>query len=204
MWFVGDIHGRWGDFKDKLNHADIDPFEQIIILGDVGLGFPGPHEDPEDFEYYFDHKVNFIRGNHDNPQVCKAHKSNLGDYGIIDVTIGFVAGGFSIDKDYRTPGMDWWYDEQLSEAELSKAIDLFQDQKPTVMLSHEAPRSIVPMVVGNCLFPSNTNSALDYIFRNVKSIKEWYFGHYHISFDCVVDGVHFHGLNCNEFLRRKE
>ena len=74
----------------------------------MGLGFSGvylPHDE------VMNHK--FIRGNHDDPQACREHPYWIKD-GLIENDIMYIGGAWSIDREYRTEGVSWWRDEELS------------------------------------------------------------------------------------------
>src|SRR5438128_6342454 len=45
-----------------------------------------------------------------------------------------VAGAASIDKDWRTPGVSWWPEEEITDAEIDKYIT---DDIVDVMVSHD-------------------------------------------------------------------
>jgi len=193
MVFIGDIHGNWRSLDRAVDfYGDR---EEYIIVGDVGIGFPG-----HDFPNKFPNKVKFIRGNHDNPQVCQQHEDSLGEFGVYK-GMGFVSGAWSIDRAYRTTGYDWWSDEELSMLQLQAAIDLMQKEQPSIMLSHDAPSSIASLVLKKGgfgpLYPNRTNQALEIVRTTVPSIKLWVFGHFHVPFDVTIDGCRFVGLDAS-------
>jgi predicted phosphodiesterase len=70
---IGDIHGRIPDYLRLV--ATLQPGSRSIALGDVYIGRPGVHLP----ELPPEHK--FIRGNHDDPKLCREHPNYLGDYG---------------------------------------------------------------------------------------------------------------------------
>lgn len=150
---IGDVHGNTDEYVELVKGLDCN---LSVQLGDMGLGFRGislPALDP---------KHVFIRGNHDDVAVCRAHPNYLGDYGVIGLTehlmvigdklppncvkIFFLGGAYSIDNHWRRVAQTasnplWWPDEELSEDELQKAGTLYLDVKPDIVLSHECPRS---------------------------------------------------------------
>ena len=78
MIVIGDIHGKTKTYQ-KWIRDNLDPGQFSVQIGDMGLGFvgvglPAPGMSPLDLN----HK--FFRGNHDNPQKCRAHRNYLGDY----------------------------------------------------------------------------------------------------------------------------
>jgi len=137
--FLGDTHG---DFN-FINRACA-THNCVVHVGDVGLGFPETinvpfRKDP----LYFPPNFKFIRGNHDNPTTCRKYESYLGDYGFNkELGIFFVSGAWSIDVNFRTPDIDWWYEEELDYPELQKAIDVYKEIKPNIVGAHNGPKEV--------------------------------------------------------------
>jgi len=180
---IGDVHGFTNTYQKWLRR-NLAADQHSIQLGDMGLGFKGVglHEMPN-------HK--FIRGNHDNPAKCRAHKNYLGDFGYEDTSgIFYISGAFSIDRDMRVEGVSWWADEELSYDELGQAIDLYEKTKPRFVVSHECPT-----IAGSALLHrmngayfadklactrSRTAEAMQQML-DIHQPSEWVFGHYHID-----------------------
>ena len=185
---IGDIHGVWNKLHEILRNN----WNPCIQIGDLGLGFPRRFKyldlndgvlkvreappDPKSFPGNF----RFIRGNHDNPEVCRNFPNYLGDYGVDkDTGIFFVSGGYSIDIDNRIPGVDWWAEEELSYSQFNECIDLYEKVKPSIVISHECPTSILNIITKNKSYgPSRTAMALQMMLE-IWQPKEWYFGHHH-------------------------
>jgi Icc-related predicted phosphoesterase len=198
--FLGDIHGAWGMLNEILKrHKDI----PSIQVGDLGLGFvnsytflnqrtglwetKGGIKDPKEFPK----KFRFIRGNHDNPEVCRKHPNYLGDYGVDKETgIFFVSGAWSIDVNYRTPDIDWWYEEELDYPELQKVIELYEKTKPSVVVSHTCPSSIAKLLAGGNFHGSKTENALETMWE-IHKPKYWIFGHWHMVWRKNILGTDF-------------
>lgn len=192
---IGDAHGKIFELRKIQERC-----ERSIQLGDMGCGFkPVP-----DFGEH--HK--FIRGNHDDPAVARAHKSYLGDYGYLsDADIFYVGGANSIDKQWRVPGVSWWPDEELSTVELNAAQQLYLDSKPSTVISHECPsavnqRMLSSLTIGGldgyfaaktALVTSRTCQALQQMFE-LHQPKLWVFGHYHIDRTLEIGGTTFRCL----------
>jgi len=201
MLIIGDVHARLNRYFDIINGE-----EDTFQVGDMGLGFPGFDYKPiiEDFKTLEgDHK--FIRGNHDNPEYCKTQypKNYAGEYGIYKGKF-FIGGAYSIDKNLRTPGIDWWMEEQLSEGKLDKAIEAYKQTKPEIVLSHECPKKIKLEILRNevngRISLDRTSMALDKMFM-IHKPKMWIFGHYHKSWKYKQDGCDFICLNELEKIR---
>ena len=186
---VGDIHGRTKTYQKWLRD-NLDPTARSIQIGDMGLGFAGVGL-PAPGQPALAESHKFFRGNHDSPEKCQAHKNYLGDYGYLEEnSLFWVAGAFSIDRQFRIEGVSWWADEELSYGELGKAIDLYREVKPRFVLSHEAPAIAGAVLLydqmgpyfaakGGCL-TSRTAQALESML-DIHQPEKWIFGHYHVD-----------------------
>lgn len=182
---VGDAHGKFDKLAEVCdNFAD----RTILVIGDVGLGFPRqPPGDP------LPPNVFHFRGNHDNPIVCKAHPRFTMDYGMWK-GLFIVGGAASIDAKWRTPGISWWADEQLSRDDFELATEAYAKAKPRVVVTHEAPfRFHKLLAAGARLKDPNTEGwgepkgnatafALDDMLR-IHQPETWICGHWHQSLE---------------------
>lgn len=193
--FIGDVHGQTDIYQKMLRQK----FEgqRTVQIGDMGIGFKGVglHRMPENHKWF--------RGNHDDPAKCRQNPNYLGDYGFFrDENLFWLAGGFSIDRIYRVPGVTWWEDEELSWTELQKAIDLYKEVKPRFMCSHEAPseaaKHMLLGLVGNSDYfaakmgctHSRTAEAMQ-VMLDAHQPEEWIFGHYHVNKSFAWKGTLF-------------
>lgn len=180
---IGDVHGKTGQYQKIIRQKYLDT--PTIQLGDMGIGFPetGLHKMADHHKWF--------RGNHDNPAKCRKTHNYMGDYGYDwQRDIFWLAGAFSIDREWRVAGVSWWPDEELSYNELSMAIDLYGQVQPKFVVSHEAParagRAMLDTLMGpyfsakaECCM-SRTSEALQQMFQ-LHQPKEWVFGHYHVN-----------------------
>jgi len=201
MILIGDVHGKWVEYKNLVSQF---PGQTTIQVGDMGVGFPNKEtlDLPE--------TAFWIRGNHDNPELCRKHPNYLGDYGTKEIDgykVFFLGGAWSIDRRFRLEGVSWWPDEELSITELNKAFDCYFDYKPDIVITHDVPmaasqkvlsRFLLPGQLPN-LHPTRTGQALSAMFRAYKP-KLWVFGHYHGSWSAQIDGTEFICLNELQFL----
>ena len=185
---IGDVHGKTETYQ-KIVHRLL-PGQRSIQIGDMGIGFKGVglHEMSQDHKWF--------RGNHDNPEKCRANSNYLGDFGYLpDDKLFWLAGAFSIDRVYRVEGVSWWRDEELSIEELGKAVNLYEETKPDYVLSHECPSDAAVFMLqsiasadGSAAYfnakrdcaNSRTAQALQLMY-GIHQPKEWIFGHYHVD-----------------------
>lgn len=204
--FIGDVHGFWNRYRDIIYRDMINKnIENSIQVGDLGMGFTSHSEWAPDSAKTFDRKFSkgnhrFIRGNHDNPLEVKRSKKWIED-GLIETTdlgnkIMYIGGAWSIDYDWRTIGVDWWPDEELSYEELKDLIDVYKSTRPHIMVTHTAPIGIPAGPMGIKIWGNGarTEHALQEMLMFHRP-KLWIFGHWHKNFDKVIDNTRFICLN---------
>ena len=188
---VGDIHADFGRYIPLLYDV-----EHVVQVGDYGAGF--------DRLPSFRSSCRFIRGNHDNLAICKESANWIPD-GTIEITdlgnkIFYMGGAYSVDRAFRRPGIDWWPDEELSLLELQRMINLFVEEKPDVVITHDCPSIVAESMFGvEMTKRSRTQTALSSMFDKHQP-NSWYFGHYHQTESLVVDGTNFSCLGILEYV----
>lgn len=189
---IGDVHGKFGRYGKIISEC-----ENSIQVGDMGVGFLNNQGEPRANPPY-DKMVagghRFIRGNHDNPSVCRNHTQWIPD-GRVENDVMFIGGGLSIDRAYRTEGVSWWANEELSWEAFVWYIEEYADHQPQVMVTHECPESVAEHLcqyLGWRKFddPSRTRQAFQTMLE-LHRPKLWVFGHWHHSFDQVIEGTRF-------------
>lgn len=176
MRFIGDIHGNLKYLESVLTDGI------NIQVGDFGFGFVKVPEYPN---------LKFIRGNHDNPELCYKSPMFLGDYGEFN-GVFFVSGASSHDWKLRTPGYDCWINEELSNEQFDSAIGLWKTSDAKIFVSHDAPDRITVDYLQNDR--NKTSWALQTMLE-IKKPDIWIFGHHHLSLDFMADGVRWIGIN---------
>jgi len=140
---IGDIHGKWHEYLNIIQNPN-DPCSRSVQIGDFGLGF-GERQEYVDYTFSEMNKENhdhrFIRGNHDNPGECKNNSNWIPD-GLCENGVMYIGGAHSIDQEYRTEGVSWWPDEELSYDEFGKLIAKYEEYKPETVITHDAPDSV--------------------------------------------------------------
>jgi len=195
---LGDVHGKVQQYIEVIKDT-----EYSIQLGDMGYDYSELSEiDPE--------KHVFISGNHDNHDVTletrhcldSRYQNRSGMY----KDVFFVSGGLSIDRQirnrfYLAGGKKTYFpNEELSYLQFRETILEYERIKPDIVISHEAPRSIVGQFTNGSIlrnfgfdpdtFTTNTSEALQVMFE-IHQPKLWLTGHYHIDFQKVINGTKF-------------
>lgn len=183
---IGDVHG----YHDEYLKA-IEGVENSIQVGDFGFDWDVlDNVDPEH------HKV--VAGNHDNYAKAPEKPHYLGDFGarsLGGLDFFFVRGEFSIDKHLRTPEKTWWREEELTALQMGNVIDAYVFTKPSVVVSHGCPASIINHVSRNGLVmrPSNTSQLLQVMYE-IHQPDIWIFGHHHRSLNKQIGDTWFRCL----------
>lgn len=205
LTFIGDCHGKI-EVLLPLLRSRCQESNFVLQLGDMGLGFRGvtlPN---------LPHSFAFIRGNHDSPDLCRMHDNYAGEFGNITidspnnehVSVFVVGGAYSIDWQWRVPGVSWWTNEELTIEQGYKALEAYEAAKPRIVATHEAPQQIAEALLRDRgLRPekwgstqSRTAQLLQRMFE-VHQPEYWYFGHYHRDWQLNLKGAraHFQCLN---------
>lgn len=173
---IGDVHGKYDRYHKIIRKEDYFPF--TIQLGDFGFKYETlKNVDPER------HKI--IGGNHDNYSKIIDLPHYLGDYGLTslnEIKFFYYRGAHSIDRMYRTIGIDWWSEEENKIEVFMQARELYRKNKPKIVLTHDCPEFLVPHYIGfdKRVFQNTTAWALQELF-NIHEPDLWIHGHYHLS-----------------------
>ena len=173
LMIIGDVHGKLNSYykiilQEKPEHS--------IQLGD--FGFKKHHDWFLGTMDISRHKIVF--GNHDYyPYLDKPY--SLGDYSTIVLPDGrklmTIRGAWSIDQNQRIQGVDWFREEEMSIVEWNGCINVYEQFKPDIVVSHDAPFSINKSFYG-IYEPNRTSMGLDTCFE-IHQPAKWIFGHHH-------------------------
>lgn len=198
---IGDTHGYYGRYKKIIKKGG---FDKSVCVGDMGVGFRrsnGNFYTNPPYDTMVKTNSFYIRGNHDNPNVCKKHTQWIPD-GHYENNMMFIGGAKSIDRHHRTEDYDWWPDEECSYNQFYKFMDDYESLKPKIMVTHDCPLRIAALIQKShhAYDKSITQQALQAMFELDHKPELWLFGHHHISTDIEVDGTRFICLNELEYI----
>lgn len=191
---IGDIHGNKYDYE-LISSLSLNPdISGSIQLGDFGIGLGGGdywHESINSF--MLKNKARMIRGNHDHPARCKSEMVGYISDGTVEGDVMYIGGAWSIDNPVappgwyrRTPGLDWWDDEECSDAEFEQFFETYKTVKPRVMITHDGPRKVTYEMfwgsgfITGPVYPNRTSEWFDR-FIDAHRPEFHFFGHWHRS-----------------------
>lgn len=194
---IGDVHGQVT--PDDLYGGNTRPYLETIAgapcsiqVGDMG--------DRETYDLLREHvdpaRHRFFPGNHDHYNRLPPHC--LGDFGVFDlggVSGFFVRGALSSDREKlvrlgQQLGKTLWFEEEeLTDAQMAAAEEMYRSCRPTIVLSHDAPTDVAHQVQHHAMRlrglnppaampPSRTKEFLTRLLEH-HAPRLWAFGHHH-------------------------
>lgn len=151
--FIGDVHGNERYIRSLKGYLETNEVDRVIQVGDMGILWR--HSDPDEcpvtqaveslgVEWWF------IDGNHDNHVNLRNRDPQITDNiryiprGTVEeidgVRFGFLGGAYSIDKDYRSEGLNWWPEETPTREEAEPLMGEDLD----ILVTHDIPDTFKP------------------------------------------------------------
>lgn len=218
-YLTGDTHRNFRKTTVFCDIAKSSKEDILIILGDTGINYCGGSEDRALKKLLSELPITLfcIHGNHEQrPESIPSYKetewhggrvyyesefpnllfANDGDvYELNGKRCIAIGGAYSVDKYYRTPGVEWWADEQPSKEimqRVEKRLDA-ENWNIDIVLSHTCPFKYIPKEVFLSSIDQNTvddstEKWLDTIESRL-AYSLWYCGHYHTY--KVIDRMRF-------------
>lgn len=179
---IGDLHGVWNHL---YNIIKIEKPNLIFSVGDFGW-WPSLSEK---MNLKTDVKILFCDGNHeDHEDLQRRIKNNdleifpnvfyqpRGSVFTLEDgrNVLFMGGANSIDRNGRTPGIDWFPEETIKEKDMYNLPDV----KIDIVISHTCPEEFVGQLDLQTIDNDPSRKALSFILKHYCP-KLWYFGHFH-------------------------
>ena len=212
IYLTGDTHANVRRLL-TIDDSEMTKDDIVIVLGDFGVIWEKDSQMTDTVLEWLSKKnftLSFLDGNHENfPEIARLEKETywnggkigLLPYGIIHLLrgeiyningriIGVCGGANSIDLWHRTEGISWWREEEITDNDIDNFMAAANkyNNKIDMMLSHDAPASMIPIIKlysgVNDGDISNSQIQLEKINQEI-NIDKWYFGHWHI--DKVID-----------------
>ena len=187
---IGDVHGKYEHYHKIVRQTERHPY--TLQIGDFGFKY-------DTLKNVDSTRHLILPGNHDHYDTCYNHPHFLGDYGYTSlnrIDFFYYRGAYSIDRQYRTIGIDWWENEQVNIDQFMKARELYRDIKPEVMITHDCPQDIALQMLepGQRVYENITSWALQELY-NIHQPKLWFYGHWHRSVKIQHGNTQFVCLN---------
>lgn len=203
LMILGDTHGEWGPLNSLINKKQPDI---IFQCGDFGF-WPGMglNHWPSRLNLHGG-KLYWTPGNHEQWWALNQLEEKYGKVPIevekdifymprgttltlIDGTeVLFMGGAESIDKAWRTVGIDWFPDETITQKDI---YDL-PDKRIDVVISHTCP--IEFEMINEFKDKDPSRYALSAILHKYKP-KLWFFGHWHYNKKGHTNGCYWEAMN---------
>ena len=198
---VGDTHASWGPFNTLMAQEKPD---MVIVCGDFGY-WPKF----EDFSLKRlkngDIPIYFCDGNHDDHASLRSLKNNEVAPNVFymkrgsvmelnEKTVLFMGGAYSIDRQYRILGRDYFNEETISYKDMMNIPE--PNTKIDIVISHTCPNEFdgVHRLFTGPRFKDCSQDALSQMFTMYYP-KQWYFGHWHQYAEGTYKGCDWKCLN---------
>lgn len=162
---IGDNHGDSVRCRKLMKRLSTKGVKVVIFVGDKGVWRTDRyHHFVNNEADRLNMVVLFIDGNHEDHPFLLSWPVNEHGLGVVPETKhdprmfylrrGLVfelagttylalGGAHSIDHPYRTPGVDWFEEEDITEADVDRAIENLSESGPVdVMLTHDIPAGV--------------------------------------------------------------
>lgn len=197
----GDWHGNIGRALRALNVMADHGVTTAVHVGDFLFGYDGGFTSStiavSDLASELGITLMFIDGNHDDHDFLQSELTRPGFARLADslwhIRRGTVwdwrgkrwvglGGAGSIDKNYRTPGLDFWDAEVVTHGQVLAALSTLGDDQPDVIVTHEKPK-FAPPVVPIRSFGTDIDRHIrgtPELLQYLGTPKVWAYGHYHV------------------------
>lgn len=213
IYYAGDIHGCTPYVADIDRQAIANGIDIIIQVGDFGCHFSRGCG----IVKYFEKRLRQQRpgptwytcgGNHDNWEKWAELSEAQGNPEAVELAPGcyfiprgtsielggvshlFFGGAESIDRHHRVEGVDWWPEEVPSAREFDRFFDKMEEDKPEVVVTHDAPLCVDLNRPGREL-QSTPRSLQSVIKHGTHTPARWYYGHHHCMQKDTIEGTNF-------------
>ena len=208
IYVTGDTHGTIDSGKliqFAADHPELSKDDYLIICGDFGgiwrdetdeqlalfekcpftiLFADGNHEDYEQLTRY---PVKQWRGGKVHPiRPGILHLMRGQVYDIHGDTIFVFGGAESHDKEYRTPGVNWWQEEVPNKSEIEEARANLDRVSWNVdfVITHSCDMSaLLTLPVSEYKKAGRAENLILNEFERKLDYYHWYFGHYHVDYN---------------------
>ena len=173
-----------GDFW-SYSHKQLKTISYTAKKNNMNVLFiPGNHEDWDKLDQWSTTTITMIKDN--------IYYAPIGSSALLhDKKVLLVGGAVSPDKEYRTPGYDWYSQESISMKQYNNIMDTI-DNSFNIIISHDSPLDVstpVQFTITNDKINkecSHNRKLLQNITDNTQA-ELLIHGHYHNHYELMVD-----------------
>jgi len=216
--YAGDLHGFTENFHYLDDAAEKYSAAAIVQTGDLAIFWPG--ESGRVFKFFEKrarqgkHKTPwyFCDGNHDVHDKLESIWRAQGEKDVVEVAPGlfhvrrgatvtidgvkhlFCGGASSTDRGpnnaFNNGKRIWWPDEVPTKLEFEKFFKALDEEKPDVVVTHDAPLRI-PLSRSGRESDIVVNTFEKCITLSSHMPRNWVFGHHHILKEWTIDDTNY-------------
>lgn len=215
LLFCGDLHGDIERAKELIQIAKEHKCSEIVQAGDWGYIWPrdDSHKNLSNILTSYDMSMRFCDGNHDTHPVLRKFSRDTDNNvapgltyqfrgskkTVGSVTMVFLGGAPSIDRAWRTTGISWWPEEEITEQDVEEALK-HKGEHIDVLVTHDA--AIAPPGIkdgGSASFSYRAAQSTAFIMKVIEELKPklHIHGHYHYRYQGLIKGTVVKGLASN-------
>lgn len=192
---LGDIHGDTTFLERAVNAIDDETL--LVQIGDFGFA-----KSYQKLNKLDSRNVKVLGGNHDEYPALVNYPHYLGDFGLLPncpLKVGYLRGAYSIDREYRKEGKDWWPEEELTHARLVEFLEWWIEEKPEILISHCSSEKGLYYVVNTVYGASRTETMIDNALAYHQP-KYHFHGHLHVAKNYQLFDIKCRSLGINELV----
>ncbi len=202
--YIGDVHGEFANFEEiakcaiRLSPVQID---QIVQVGDFGFW---PRQGVWYRKSTLPVPVRWIDGNHEDFDALESGSGFHEDFdaehiprGTVEGHVLYCGGAASIDKAWRTPGFDWFYQERINQRQVEAAIEALSEVDIRVMVAHDTTDKGYPHVLspGKLRTADRSSEYALQVLIEAARPNLYIHGHHHLSREYEVERCRFRSLD---------
>lgn len=216
--FMGDTHGNLPYTHKALRYAAKNSSDLVVSVGDFGFWGDSYTQNVGEEAGRLGLQVFFVDGNHERHDLLNSLPVREDGFRVLHDNVAHIprgtvwtwdgvnflglGGAHSVDRQWRTPSVDWFPEETLTYGQLFEAS---QALNIDVMVTHDCPAGVeIPGIAGNPFgFPKEEIALADkhremlgYVVDNVKP-GVLVHGHYHVNYSDMRGETSIIGLDCD-------
>lgn len=192
----GIVLGDFGLWPGRYGKKFLNDLEELCVEDGIAWDWlDGNHEDHTRIQQWMQREDAYSRRHEVTPHVGYLPRSYRFEIdGCRFMTLG---GAWSIDKDSRTPYIDWWPEEELTMADLMRALE--STDPIDVLLTHDMPADQEAVTAIGFRMAQGGDQNRRFVSEVMYALKPKLLahGHMHRRYSCRVGGTQIEGVDCD-------